>query len=105
MNFLRIYSCTVQRYCSYNSINGVIKRCSHTFDKQEHDGPQKITKSAIYPDYQIIYKFPYIKNALIVSKIKRNFTVVIGVTIPAMGILTMTDLIETDFDMIDAVLR
>lgn len=99
MNFLRTYSCTVQKYCSYNNINGVIKRCSHIFDKQEHDMPPDITKSILYPDYKIIYQLPYIKYAGVLNKVKRNCTVFLGSAIPAIGILTMQDLISAEAGM------
>ncbi|CAK9798964.1 Transmembrane protein 186 [Anthophora plagiata] len=99
MNFLRTYSYTVQRYCSYNSINGVIRRCSHIIDKQECDVPPKTIQSKIYPDYKIIYKFPYIVHASLLNKVKRNYLVFVGASVPVFGILTIVDSISVEYAM------
>lgn len=46
-------------------------------------------KSVLYPDYKIIYIFPYIKIPYILNKMKRNCTISFFVNIPITVSLQM----------------
>lgn len=50
-------------------------------------------KSVLYPDYKIIYIFPYIKIPYILNKMKRNCTISFCVNIPITVSLQMWNFI------------
>jgi hypothetical protein len=47
-------------------------------------------------DYQVLYRFPYIRIGGIVNKLKKHFTVVTAAGIPTSVLLKLMDVISTD---------
>ncbi|XP_026667091.1 uncharacterized protein LOC108625598 [Ceratina calcarata] len=96
MNFLTLQLCRRLRYCAYDStiVNNIVKRCSHVAGNKEH--VSEPIKSKLFPDYNVVYNLPYITVTYILSRLKRNCTIVTGAVIPISLTVNLLDFIPID---------
>ncbi|XP_076288890.1 transmembrane protein 186-like [Lasioglossum baleicum] len=89
----QFYGRLINRLFSNTNIN---KYCHTNIYKKVINDSTKILKSEKYPDYEVVYTFPYIKHLCAVNIIKRNQTVFTGAcTLTCIG-ARLLDLISTD---------
>ena len=80
MNLLTVHFCKQFRYCFYNSINNTIRRYNHTLNKEYDVSP--LPQSKQFPDYTLLYVLPMATVPYIFNKMKRNYTIFVGISIP-----------------------
>ncbi|KAK9299665.1 hypothetical protein QLX08_007371 [Tetragonisca angustula] len=80
MNLLTVHFRKQFRYCFYNSINNTIKYY-HASNK-EYNNVSPLPQSRQFPDYTVLYFLPMATIPYVFNKIKRNYTFVVGATIP-----------------------
>ena len=78
MNLLTVHFRKQFRYCFYNSINNTIKYY-HASNKEYNN---VLPQSRQFPDYTVLYFLPMATIPYVFNKIKRNYTFVVGATIP-----------------------
>ncbi|XP_050579980.1 transmembrane protein 186-like [Bombus affinis] len=93
MNLLTVHFSKQLRLLSYNNINDIIRRYNHASNKK--CTTSSTIKSEKFPDYKIIYMFPYAIYPYILNKLKRNYTVGIGALIPVTVSLQMLDFMSS----------
>ncbi|XP_068966220.1 uncharacterized protein [Bombus flavifrons] len=93
MNILTVHFSKQLRWHSYNSINDIIRRYNHASNKKYTTSPT--IKSKKFPDYKIIYMFPYAICPYIFNKFKRNYTICAGALIPVTVSLQMLDFMSS----------
>lgn len=92
-NLFTVNYCSRLRFNLYSSVNHTIRKYNNVSDNEKRNIP-KIMKSIKYPDYNVIYTFPYIVPAYILNKVKRNITIFCGITIPVTTTLQMLNIIS-----------
>lgn len=82
-------------YRQYIKINNVIRSYSHVSDDNKKKSSE-IIKSLKFPDYQLVYVFPYIDFPRLSNVMKRNQTIATGLSVPVFIGLQVTGLIPED---------
>lgn len=52
--------------------------------------------STRFPDYKVIYSFPYIKHASVINIVKHRITIFTATVVPVMVGLYLTDIVSLD---------
>jgi len=83
----------------YRASNSVrysnIKTLSHVANKNEEKQKVEIV-STKFPDYEVIYMFPFVKQACGLNVVKYRFTMFIGVATPVIIGLHLTNFLPFD---------
>nr|XP_034192357.1 transmembrane protein 186 isoform X1 [Osmia lignaria] len=82
-------------YRQYIKVNNVIRPYSHIPDDNKNKSSE-IIKSLKFPDYQLVYAFPHIAFPCLLNVMKRNQTIVAGLSVPVLIGLQVTGLIPGD---------
>lgn len=78
-----------------NNFKFPINRLCHALNKRE-EKPNAEIVSTKFPDYKIIYAFPYIEHVSAINFVKHRFTFFIGAAVPVILGLHLTDIISFD---------
>lgn len=70
-----------------------IKRSSHAVGKDE-EKQQKEIFSMTFPDYKVVYIFPFINQVCAINGVKRRFTVFVGAATPVIVGLYLTSILS-----------
>ncbi|XP_054016745.1 transmembrane protein 186 [Hylaeus anthracinus] len=76
-------------------VDTTIRHCSKITYKREKNHLQ-VNKSVKYPDYKIIYSFPYVRYTSFLNVLKRNQTIVTGALIPIFAGLQLLNIVSMD---------
>lgn len=87
--------CERSLYRTSNNVRLQISRPCHAVNKNEEKREVEIT-STRFPDYKMIYSFPYIKYASIINIIKQRITIFTAAVVPVMVGLYLTDTVALD---------
>jgi len=77
------------------SVRSTIKRLNHVASKDKKKQEME-TVSTKFPDYKVIYIFPFIKQARSINIVKHRFTIFIGITTPVIVGLHLTNILPFD---------
>lgn len=86
--------CERSLYRPSNNVRLQINRPCHAI-KNEEKRQVEIT-STRFPDYKVIYSFPYIKYASIINIVKHRITIFTASVVPVMVGLYLTDTVSLD---------
>ena len=96
--YSRLLSNLCERFL-YRASNSVrysnIKTLSHVANKNEEKQKVEIV-STKFPDYEVIYMFPFIKQACSLNVVKYRFTIFVGVATPVIIGLHLASLLPFD---------
>jgi len=87
--------CERSLYRASSSIGLNVKRLSHVAKKDEKEQQGEIV-STRYPDYKVVYVFPYIKQACGVNIVKRRFSILFGTAAPVIVGLNLAGILSYD---------
>lgn len=87
--------CERSVYRASGSIGLNVKRLSHVVKKDEKVQQVEIV-STRFPDYKVIYVFPYIKQACGVNIVKRQFSILFGAAAPVIVGLNLAGVLSYD---------
>ncbi|KYM94996.1 PREDICTED: transmembrane protein 186-like [Cyphomyrmex costatus] len=97
-----MYSRLLLNFCErflYRTSNSVrspnIKTISHVANKSEEKRKEEFT-STRFPDYEVIYVFPFIKQACGINVVKYRFTIFTGVVAPIIVGLHLANFLPFD---------
>lgn len=91
MNILTVHFSKQLRWLSYNSID-IIRRYNHASNDLFETATTMQSKK--FPDYKIIYLFPYTLPCQVFNALKRNQTIGVGLCIPITTSLELLQLIS-----------
>ncbi|XP_029170115.1 LOW QUALITY PROTEIN: transmembrane protein 186 [Nylanderia fulva] len=86
--------CERSLYRTSSNVRPQISRLCHAAEKEEKQEIE-IT-SERFPDYKVIYIFPYIKYASLINLVKHKMTIFIGAAVPVVGGLCLTNIVSFD---------
>lgn len=99
-----MYSRLLTRVCersSYRALTDIrttqVSRLSHVAVKNEE--PTAEIVSAKFPDFKVIYTLPRIQLASAVNKMKRHFTILASLTVPAVYALHNAEILSTNISI------
>lgn len=92
--------CERSLYRASSNVRLNIKRSSHHAASKEETKRQEEIVSTIFPDYKVIYVFPFIKQACGINVVKRRFTKFIGVATPVIVGLHLTSILSFDMTFV-----
>lgn len=87
--------CERSLYRASSNVRLNVKRSSHVASKEETKRQEEIV-STIFPDYKVVYVFPYIKQACGINVVKRRFTILTGVATPVIVGLNLASILSFD---------
>lgn len=90
---LNLYERSLYRISS--GVRFQFSRLNHIASKDE---AQRNVETVLtkFPDYKIIYSFPYIKYMGNINRMKQRFTILLGATLPATVCLQLTGILSFD---------
>lgn len=93
--YLRLLTnlCERSLYRASSNVGLRINRLCHAANKNEKK--QEIV-SKRFPDYKVIYIFPYIRYISVINKVKFQMTVIIATTMPVIAGLYLTNIMSLD---------
>ncbi|XP_070151705.1 transmembrane protein 186-like [Polyergus mexicanus] len=97
--YLRLLTniCDRSLYRTSNNARLQINRLCHAVNKYEEKREMETIISTRFPDYKVIYSFPYIKHASVINIVKHRITIfTTAFIVPVMVGLYLTDIVSSD---------
>lgn len=88
--------CKRSLYRASNGVRSNITRLSHVASKDEKKHQELEIVSERFPNYKVIYIFPFVKQACGINVTKRRFTILVGATTPVIIGLYLSDILSSD---------
>lgn len=95
--YLRLLTnlCERSLYRASSNVGLRIDRLCHAANKNEKKQEEEIV-STKFPDYKIIYIFPYIRYISMINVVKFRMTVLTGMVVPVVAGLYLTNIMSFD---------
>lgn len=97
---LNLYKRSLYRASNNARLN--IKRLNHVASKEETKQQEEIV-STVFPDYKVIYVFPFIKQVCGINIVKRRFTIFTGVAVPVIVGLHLANILPYDITFVSII--
>lgn len=86
----RLYGRLTYRFGS----NVTVRQYCHVRHQHKNNSCSEVNELSKYPGYKVVYRFPYIKYASLLSRLKLNQTIITGVCVPASIVLQTLNIIS-----------
>ena len=74
--------------------NVTVRQYCHVRHQRKNNSSSEVNELSKYPGYKVVYRFPYIKYASLLSRLKLNQTIITGICVPASIVLQTLNIVS-----------